>query len=67
MIEQPSIPKIIDSNIFDVDTNKERDIKIIDIDIEDRWNINIPPIGDKAETVGELNDILEEALSQKPE
>ena len=35
--------------------------------LEDKWNISIPPIGDKAETVGELNDILEEALSQKPE
>ena len=37
MRERPSIPKIIDSNIFNVDTNKERDIKIIDIDIKDNF------------------------------
>ena len=35
--------------------------------LEEKWNINIPPVGNNAETVGELNDILEEALSQKPE
>ena len=46
MIEQPSIPKIIDSNIFDVDTNKERDIKIIDIDIKDRFPLKVAEIPD---------------------
>tara|TARA_B100000959_G_C14794253_1_gene546902 strand:+ start:69 stop:758 length:690 start_codon:yes stop_codon:yes gene_type:complete len=44
MIEQPSIPKIIDSNIFNVDPNKERDIKITRIDIEDRFPLKVAEI-----------------------
>ena len=43
------------------------DILEITYRLEEKWDINISPIGDKAKTVEELNDILEEALSQKPE
>jgi hypothetical protein len=46
MIEQPSIPKIIDSNIFNVDTNKERDIKIINIDIKDKFPLKVVEVPD---------------------
>ena len=46
MIERPSIPKIIDSNIFNVDTNKERDIKITRIDIEDQFPLKVAEIPD---------------------
>tara|TARA_B110000881_G_C18404140_1_gene427526 strand:+ start:80 stop:775 length:696 start_codon:yes stop_codon:yes gene_type:complete len=46
MIERPSIPTIIDSNIFNVDTDKERDIKIIDIDIEDRFPLRVVEVPD---------------------
>ena len=44
MIEQPSIPKIIDSNIFNVDLNKNRDIKIIDIDIKDNFPLKVAEV-----------------------
>jgi len=46
MIERPSIPKIIDSNIFNVDTNKERDIKITKIDIEDQFPLKVAEVPD---------------------
>ena len=46
MLERPSIPKIIDSNIFNVDTNKERDIKIIDIDIKDNFPLKVVEVPD---------------------
>ena len=46
MIEQPRIPKIIDSNIFNVDTSKERDIKITDIDIEDQFPLRVIEVPD---------------------
>jgi hypothetical protein len=44
MIEQPSIPKIIDQDIFSVDPNTERDIKITRIDIEDQFPLKVAEI-----------------------
>ena len=45
MVEQPKLPKIVDAGIFDV-APIERDIKVFDIDIEDKYQLRVLEVPD---------------------